>query len=185
MDDTDWKNTVDLVLPRNEIIRDNNQPRTTYGKIKKTLWEWYGPKWQYSDAPTFVASLADSTRTAVMTVKAATSPDTPWLFTGHSLGGGLATLAAFESRDPNVVAGNAQPLLKVAPTVITFGSVLVGDQNFAAAYNAKINTHCRVENLCDWVPALQGLNILAADSDPTGARVAAYVVSYAHLDCKL
>jgi len=65
------------------------------------------------------------------------------LVTGHSLGAGLATLAA---ADVATVRPGA------APTIYTFASPRVGDRQFASEYNARLGSGSyRVANTCDMV----------------------------------
>jgi triacylglycerol lipase len=63
--------------------------------------------------------------------------------TGHSLGAALATLLALEVTERDVVA---------SPEIITFASPLVGDTQFARAYDAAVPNTWRIANLVDLVP---------------------------------
>lgn len=62
---------------------------------------------------------------------------------GHSLGGALATLTAFD-----VAANTTLP----QPRAITFASPRTGDAPFAAAYNRLVPNTCRVVNRLDLIP---------------------------------
>lgn len=68
-----------------------------------------------------------------------------WVITGHSLGGALAILTAFQMSlkyGPAMIAG-----------VYTFGAPKVGMTNFATLYNTMLKTKTfRIENLHDEVP---------------------------------
>jgi triacylglycerol lipase len=67
------------------------------------------------------------------------------LITGHSLGAALAVLAApdiFRNMPPN----------KIEPRLITFAGPRVGLSDFAAAFNATIESCFRVVNFLDIVP---------------------------------
>jgi hypothetical protein len=70
---------------------------------------------------------------------------------GHSLGGGMATLAALD-----IVQSNAYP--SVSPILYTYGGLHVGDAAFAAAFAASVQAAFRVVNLADFVPQLTGLS---------------------------
>lgn len=63
-------------------------------------------------------------------------------FTGHSLGGALATLAILDFKLTNVASGSAY----------TFGSPRVGNPAFASGYNRYIPTTYRMTNHHDIVP---------------------------------
>ena len=65
--------------------------------------------------------------------------------TGHSLGAALATLLALEVTRSGAFA---------TPEVITFASPLVGNPQFAGAYNAAVPNPWRIANLVDIVPKL-------------------------------
>jgi triacylglycerol lipase len=84
---------------------------------------------------------------AVRSIVHMTDPDKPLFITGHSLGGALATLAAF---DIGTNTGRE-------PIVYTYGSPRVGDVKFARTYNRTIKQHWRVQNEYDIVPHLPPL----------------------------
>lgn len=65
--------------------------------------------------------------------------------TGHSLGGALATLAAFEIK-------YYQHQIPYNVVVYTFGSPRVGDIAFASMYNKLVSKSYRVHNLGDPIP---------------------------------
>ena len=66
--------------------------------------------------------------------------------TGHSLGAGLATLAAADLASQGAAH---------SPTTYTFGSPRVGDKQFASKYNAlTAATSFRIANTCDLVTAI-------------------------------
>jgi triacylglycerol lipase len=69
----------------------------------------------------------------------------PLYVTGHSLGGGLATLAALD------IAANTT---FADPVVYTIASPRVGDPSFAGRFNALVATCWRVLNTLDLVPLL-------------------------------
>jgi triacylglycerol lipase len=72
-------------------------------------------------------------------------PTLPLYVTGHSLGGGLATLAAL---DIAVNTAFTQPIL------YSIASPRVGDPQFADRFNAAVETSWRVLNTLDVVPLL-------------------------------
>lgn len=69
------------------------------------------------------------------------------LITGHSLGAALAVLAA-----PDI--SQNMPPNKIEPRLITFGGPRVGLSDFAAAFDAAIESCYRVVNFLDIVPYL-------------------------------
>ena len=52
-----------------------------------------------------------------------------------------------------------------SPLVFTFGSLHVGDQSFATAYNSNVPHTYRIANLCDFVPTMVSLEPVTP-SDP-------------------
>jgi len=66
------------------------------------------------------------------------------IFTGHSLGAALATLAAVD----------ITPLLDVPTVVYNYGSPRVGNQAFQTFYQKLISTTYRIVNMNDMVPHL-------------------------------
>jgi len=71
------------------------------------------------------------------------------VFTGHSLGGALATLAALD-----FVLLNLRSPLASTVKVYTFGSPRVGEESFASVYNLLIPNHWAVVNRNDLVSAV-------------------------------
>lgn len=71
----------------------------------------------------------------------------PIYFSGHSLGGALATLCALDCFHNLDIVGEDI-------TVITYGSPRVGNKEFQKAYDDKISAHWRVENVPDIIPSL-------------------------------
>ena len=68
------------------------------------------------------------------------------VITGHSLGGAMATICAFD-------LARLYPYLKIK--VITFGSPRVGNKNFFKSYNSLENiTHYRYETTYDPIPRI-------------------------------
>jgi triacylglycerol lipase len=76
-----------------------------------------------------------------------------WYFAGHSLGGALITLSALDAVANNWFDAQTLP----ATTMYTYGSLHVGDQDFATAFTKQVPDAYRVANLADWVPSLVGL----------------------------
>jgi triacylglycerol lipase len=83
-----------------------------------------------------------SMRDQVLPALQAAPANLPLYITGHSLGGGLSTLAALD------IAANS-PFAN--PVVYTIASPGVGDPDFAARYSALVNTSWRVLNVLDVV----------------------------------
>jgi len=77
--------------------------------------------------------------------------------TGHSLGGALATLAAF---DIALLIGNIVQRYRVAVSCTTFGSPRVGNFVFAKRFNALISTCHRFVNAKDFIPKTPVKNLL-------------------------
>lgn len=84
-----------------------------------------------------------SAREQILTALLAAQTSLPLYITGHSLGGGLATVAALDIAFNTTFAN---------PIVYSFASPRVGDPDFAARSNAVIQTHWRVLNTLDVVP---------------------------------
>ncbi|MFF2483370.1 lipase family protein [Paenibacillus sp. NPDC058071] len=89
-----------------------------------------------------------SLRQQVLELIAKLPPDKPLFITGHSLGGALSTLAAFDIASNTSVSD---------PIVYTFGAPRVGDPKFIRAYNQQVATHWRFQNEYDIVPHLPPL----------------------------
>ena len=85
-----------------------------------------------------------SVRDAILN-EAKKSPHKKFVCTGHSLGGGLATLAILD-------IGHTVPHKELA--CYTFGSPKVGNQQFVALYNKKVPNTFRCVNGADSVPAI-------------------------------
>ncbi|GFN33087.1 lipase family protein [Paenibacillus xylaniclasticus] len=88
-----------------------------------------------------------SCREQVIELVKTIDPSKQLFVTGHSLGGALATLAAFD------IAFN----LEREPIVYTFGAPRVGDPRFARLYNKLVKQHWRIQNEYDIVPHLPPL----------------------------
>ena len=91
----------------------------------------------------------DSTRTAVQAAVAALPAGITLYITGHSLGGGVATLAALD------IAANTS---FTSPIIYTIASPRVGDPDFATRFDSGLVTaqtrSWRVVNMYDLVPLL-------------------------------
>lgn len=88
--------------------------------------------------------------------------DCPVFYTGHSLGGALATLAAYE----------------LPPKALyTFGSPRVGDKNFAMAVCDKVE-HYRIVDDIDIVPDLPPFELGYRHCGPTTIILGSFPVSF-------
>ncbi|GBF90755.1 hypothetical protein Rsub_03056 [Raphidocelis subcapitata] len=89
-------------------------------------------------------------------ITAPASPSSPWrvLVTGHSLGGALATLCAYELAGRNHKTGPGS--LEVS--MYTYGGPRVGNMAFADAFNERLQGRSwRVTNASDIVPSVPRL----------------------------
>lgn len=78
-------------------------------------------------------------------------PSLPIYVCGHSLGGGVATLAALD-----IVQSSGYPA--ASPIMYTYGGLHVGDATFAGVFASGVQAAFRVVNLADFVPQLTGLS---------------------------
>ena len=128
----------------------NSSEYTQQGSVNPSYWSFYAGEGTWGEY-----SLAYNIQAAILaTVSASTEPGVPslpWYGAAHSLGGGMISVGIFDA----LLAGCFPE--GIIPTVATFGSVVIGDNYFAAAYNIAIPNTYRVANLCDFVPSLRGL----------------------------
>ncbi len=87
----------------------------------------------------------NSAREEILACLGRISPDKTLYVTGHSLGGALATLCAYDAASVTKFS---------LPVVYTFAAPRVGDPAFAEAYGSKIASCFRVYNEVDVVPHL-------------------------------
>lgn len=126
-------------------LPSSGNPKANYGNVKKDLYDFYtGTNFGT------VTSLASSFNTAVKKVAQA-NPGKPWFVAAHSLGGALATLGALDAVVSNSYGSTAKP------TLVTFGSLHLGDQSFANKFNSILPSTLRFANLSDFVPSLVSL----------------------------
>jgi hypothetical protein len=126
-----------------------------FGEVNSALYHFY-----IKDDKGLVTSLASSFNQAVQNL-AAVNPGKPWLIAAHSLGGALATLGALD-------AYVSESYGSLPPIMVTFGSLHVGTQTFADAFNSRILSF-RFANLCDFVPSL--VSLLPVTPDPPYVHV--------------
>jgi hypothetical protein len=140
--DLEWSKTA-CILKGKQYGQLNGKQ---YGQAAEGIYDFYtrnGP---------FINSLEENMRAAVNKL-ARRSYYPRWYFAGHSLGGALITLSALDA-----VANNwFEPQTFPETTVYTYGSLHVGDQDFATAFAQQVPQAYRVANLADWVPSLVGL----------------------------
>jgi hypothetical protein len=124
----------------------NSDNPTQQGCVNPSYWKFYqeeGGEWE--------ASLAQSIQTAILATVSASDPSLPWYGAAHSLGGGMLSVGIYDALLAGCFPKGA------VPTVVTFGSVVIGNDIFAGLYNQAIPKTFRVTNLCDFVPSLKGL----------------------------
>jgi hypothetical protein len=132
-----WSSTSPCALPTGKPNPKN------LGAVKAGFWSFYAGTGVVGQA-----SLATSLKAAVAAVAKA-APKNPWHASGHSLGGALLCLGLMDA---------AADGLPVKPALIgTFGSVVVGDAQWARSYTLCMPNTVRVVNLCDFVPSLRSL----------------------------
>ncbi|KFE63986.1 lipase family protein [Hyalangium minutum] len=115
------------------------------GNVAKGLYDFY------TGAGPLEKSLSQLTLEAISWFS---DTSLPLYVCGHSLGGGVATLASLD-----IVLNNAYTA--AAPIMYTYGGLHAGDQNFVTAFSTAVAAAFRVTNLADFVPQLTGL---AADN---------------------
>jgi hypothetical protein len=133
-----WGSNVPCKLP------SQGSEQQSFGMVNSDLYDLYTS----SDYDT-VTSLAASCLKAIAD-SSARAPNAPWFMGAHSLGGAMLSLAALDAVVSNAF-GTGKPL------VFTFGSLHVGDGDFASAYTKRVPLSVRVANLCDFVPSMVSL----------------------------
>jgi len=142
-----WGTNTACMLP-------SGNPVNNYGNVKEDFYNFYtGTDYVFE-------SLAASFNSAVQAVAAA-NPDKVWIVAAHSLGGALATLGALDAYVSGSYTGSSLP-----PWLVTFGSLHVGDQSFATAFEQQVPSTFRFANLCDFVPSLVSLEPDNNPADP-------------------
>jgi hypothetical protein len=136
LEDLDWSFTP-CVLP--------NVGGQAYGRAGAGVYNFYAGTDEGA-----VHSLGHSFKKAVSNLDGSI---TDWYIAGHSLGGAAATLGAFDS-----VVSRSYKNQQVKPKLYTYGSLHVGDANFAKQFAAYVPEAYRVVNLADWVPSLTGID---------------------------
>lgn len=127
--DLDWKGT------------DCNLANRTFGTVAAGQYSFY------TGAALGEISLGNSLRHAVIDFA---DNSLPLYVCGHSLGGGIATLASLD-----IVANGIYP---TAPTMYTYGGLHVGQQDFLTLFAANVENAYRVVNLADFVPTFTGVS---------------------------
>lgn len=135
-----WDTNTPCLLPSASSVQQK------YGNVKEDLYDFYTG----TNGGT-VTSLAASFNAAVQKL-AQVNPNKPWFVTAHSLGGALATLGALDAAVSKSY-GNGT----IAPILVTFGSLHLGDQSFATAFKTRVPAGYRFANLSDFVPSLVSL----------------------------
>jgi len=140
-----WGNNTQCLLP------SQWWEQNSYGFVNSYLFAFY------ANSGVIFTSLAKSCMDAIQKT-VAIKPNVPWFIGAHSLGGAMASLAALDA----VVSKVLNPGNTLA---MTFGSLHVGDQAFATAYNQQVPSSLRIANLCDFVPSMVSLEPVILD-DP-------------------
>lgn len=134
--DLNWEST-ECLLP--------SRGGQTYGRVSKGIYSFYTG----ADLG-LVTSLEDSIKSAI---KGLDDSLPEWYIAGHSLGGAVATFAALDA-----VVNKSYGDGSVLPKLYTYGSMLVGKEDFRSAFSASgISEAFRVANLADWVPTFTGI----------------------------
>lgn len=142
---SDWKDPVPFHL------KDKDGKKGHYGNVQP------GSASFYQGTGVLYKSLADSLKEAV----AKLDPSVPLFVTAHSLGGAMAHLGALD-----IVVSGSYPNPTNPPIVVTFGSLKVGDADFAQVYDKAVPSTFGVVNVCDFVPSLVGLAPPAGNPPP-------------------
>lgn len=133
----DWDLTSPLAIPTPNGISNGS------ANVKTGFWDFYAEKGTGG-----ANSLATELKRAINNVNAV-SAGLPWYAAAHSLGGAMLCLG--------IVDALADKTQYFSPTVVTFGSVVVGDTGWATVYNSQVPNSVRIANLCDFVPSLRSL----------------------------
>jgi hypothetical protein len=140
-----WGSNTECLLPSQWF------EQKSFGLVNSYLYGFY-----VDEDLGAVTSLAASSMKAIQQT-ASSHPNIPWFVGAHSLGGAIASLAALDAVASGVLAGNKT-------VVMTFGSLHVGDKQFADAYTAQVPLSIRIANLCDFVPSMVSLEpVIPAD----------------------
>lgn len=142
-----WGKNTACMLP-------SSNPVNNYGNVKEDFYNFY------TGTDYIFESLAESFNSAVQAV-ANHNPNKLWIVAAHSLGGALATLGALDAYVSGSYTGSTLP-----PWLVTFGSLHVGDQSFATAFEQQVPNTFRFANLCDFVPSLVSLEPVSNPPDP-------------------
>lgn len=136
----DWDKTSPCSLPTSSWYpaREAN-----CGNVKAGFWSFYSG----TDLG-LRTSLATSIKGAIKKTTDA-APSLPWYAATHSLGGAMLCLGVLDAMEAGI--------LLQSPFVATFGSVVVGNSEWAAYYTSKVPETIRVTNLSDFVPALRSV----------------------------
>jgi len=139
-----WGNNTQCLMP------SQWWEKNSYGFVNSYLYAFY------VNSNLIFKSLAKSCMEAIQST-VALKPNVPWFIGAHSLGGAVASLAALDAIASGMLtAGNT--------LVISYGSLHVGDQAFATAYNQQVPASLRIANLCDFVPSMVSLEpVIPAD----------------------
>jgi hypothetical protein len=152
VDITGWGSTEACMLPTTQ------KPQARYGNVQSTLFSFYKDAFGLG----LGTPLSKSTTDAVKNVVNSSPSSTPWFAGAHSLGGAALNLAILD-----ILAAKILETSEILP--LTFGGLVVGDDDFKTAYEATSTNSVRIVNMCDFVPAF--CDIFQQDSPTVYAQV--------------
>ncbi|KAJ9526404.1 hypothetical protein QJQ45_009880, partial [Haematococcus lacustris] len=133
-------------------------------RISQMLSQWSGGDWgssslggsqqQGGGGSQAETSSAGTSSSSSSSNRGEEDPGRPWrvYITGHSLGGALATLCAYE-----LAARQSPERARQAITMYSFGAPRAGNKAFAARYNTLVPDSWRVTNSNDIIPSVPRL----------------------------
>lgn len=142
-----------LLQPRSKTVIVSFRGTTSGKDVITDLKAWNVPtcKWAPGGIHEGILAAYDSVREVMMKIaKALLANDTSYnkiMVTGHSLGGGLATLGAYE-------IARAKLVPKDNLEIYTYGGAIVGDKTFYTQFQTDVPHMWRIVNDRDLIPRL-------------------------------